>query len=90
VKTYTTHQGLATCLRFALGDAAHLRTYRRRDGRINFEFADPEGKTDEIAKLFFSGELATGDARALLECDRAVRTTVRAALESNGQWRNEQ
>lgn len=89
MKTYTTHQGLATCWRFALGDAAHLRTYRRRDGRMNFEFADPEGQTDEIARLFFAGELATGDARTLLEIDRAIRSSVGTALKRE-EWRGEQ
>jgi hypothetical protein len=56
---------------------------------MNFEFADPEGQTDEIARLFFAGELATGDARTLLEIDRAIRSSVGTALKRE-EWRGEQ
>jgi hypothetical protein len=85
----TSHQGAASTLRFILGDAAHLRTYRRSDGRITFEFENQDGNAAELAELFFSPDgIATGNARQLLECDRAVRATVGVCINS-GEWRNE-
>lgn len=82
------HQAQASVLRYVLGDAAHRRTYRRGDGKLAFEFYDPEGKASEIAALFFSQEgIATGNARQLLECDREVRATVGVCL-NQGEWRN--
>jgi len=84
----TCHQGCASVLRFVFGDASHSRTYRRSDGRISFEFIDPEDKAAEIAQMFFEPEgIATSDARALLECDRAVRLTVGECIQ-HGEWRN--
>jgi hypothetical protein len=85
----TTHQGCASVLRYVLGDAAHLRTHRRSNGRISFEFDEADGKAAEVAELFFSPDgIATGNARQLLECDRAVRATVGECFNS-GEWRNE-
>lgn len=85
----TTHQGCASVLRFVLGDNAHRRTFKRRDGRISFEFYDPEGKCVEIATLFFEPDgIATGNARELLASDRAVRETIGVCINS-GEWRNE-
>jgi hypothetical protein len=90
---HTSHQGCASTLRFILGDAAHLRTYRRDDGKITFEFENSDRKANEIAALFFSEEgIAVGDARQLLESDRAVRKTVSECIRStdlSGEWKNE-
>ena len=85
-----THQGCASLLRYVLGDGAHIRTLRRPDGRIAFEFDDPDDKAAELADLFFSHDgIATGNARQLLDCDRAVRATVGACFNSGeGEWRN--
>lgn len=83
------HQGCATVLRFVLGDANHKRTYRRSDGRLSFEFNDPENKAEEIARMFFEPEsVCISNARELLACDRAVRITVGTAIKT-GEWRNE-
>lgn len=85
----TCHQGCATVLRFVLGDENHRRTYRRSDGRLSFEFNDPEHKAAEVAQAFFLPEgVAVSNARELLACDRAIRTTVGAAIEGDGEWRN--
>lgn len=84
----TTHQGCASLLRFVLGDGAHIRTHRRPDGRVAFEFDDTDRKAAELSDLFFSPEgIATGNARQLLECDRAVRATVGVCI-NDGEWRN--
>lgn len=86
----TCHQGCAAVLRFVLGDENHLRTYRRSDSRISFEFMDPEDKAAEIARTFFEPEgIAVSNARELLACDRAVRLTVGDAIE-RGEWRSEE
>lgn len=85
----TCHQGCATVLRFVLGDENHRRTYRRSDGRLSFEFNDAGDRAADIALAFFSPEgIVTSNARELLACDRAVRATVGAAIEGDGEWRN--
>lgn len=76
-------------LRFVLGDENHRRTYRRSDGRLSFDFNDPEDKAAEIAQMFFEPEsIAVSNARELLACDRAVRASVGECIE-HGEWRNE-
>ena len=85
----TSHQGLASSLRFIYGDAAHLR---RDDGKIRFEFAAGGDVSlpscQEIERLFFSKEgLAVGQALGLLETDRALRKTISACI-NDGEWKN--
>jgi hypothetical protein len=86
----TRHQGCASLCRFALGDSAHRRTFRDEDGKISFEFLDPEEKCPEIAQMFFHPEgAAVSDARALLDAHRAVRMSISAALNGDDkEWRN--
>lgn len=86
----TTNQGCASVLRFALGDASHRRTYKRRDERIGFVFDDPDGKASEVADAYFSSEgAAVADAKKLLACDREVRETVGICINA-GEWRNDE
>lgn len=90
IRYKTSHQGAAALLRYVLGDAAHLRTSRRADGRLSFVFADTEGNAAAIAETFFSPEgTAIANAREFLAVDRAVRATVGECIE-HGEWRNEQ
>lgn len=88
----TCHQGLASFLRYAKGDAAHLRTVRDESGRMAFEFTD-DGTCEELSYLFFSDDCgegaAVGNARALLECQREIRKTISDAINNSGEWRND-
>lgn len=86
----TRHQGCASLLRYALGDAAHVRTYTEPDRRVSFEFDDLDGRCTEMAQLFFSAAgAAISSARELLDCHRAVRRTVTDAIGNGGEWRNQ-
>jgi hypothetical protein len=87
-QTFTTkHLGFATFLRFALGDHAHLSTVM--DGGTAYTFEDdPPGRCRELSDQFFAhGSVAVNDARALLECSRAMKQTAAAARNSaDGTW----
>lgn len=85
----TSHQGLATILRFILGDQSHIRTYT--DGRnIVFEFSDPQDEAPELSKAFFDPEgMAIGNASSLLEMNRRLRQTIQLANGNrDGLWRS--
>jgi hypothetical protein len=86
---YTCNFGLATFLRFALGDDAHLATMKVDGGRASFVFRDdPQGTCRSLANEFFSEEgAAVGNARQLLECSRAAKATLAKADRSeDGTW----
>jgi hypothetical protein len=83
----TRHIGCAAFLRFALGDDAHLST--TVDGSTSYAFTDePYGRCRGLSDQFFAdGSVAVGDARALLECSRALKQTANAArVNSHGLW----
>jgi hypothetical protein len=84
---HTKHQGLAALLLFVLGDAAHVGT-RLADAQrgVIFVFTDdPPGSCEGIAKEFFSEQGAiVANARALLECGRAIRERMNDCLRSSG------
>jgi hypothetical protein len=84
---HTTHLGVASFLRYGLGDAAHTLTTREGEGRtVTFTFDDPDARCFEMAKMFFSREGAPcTDSRVLLEANRDVRETVRLAMKT-GRW----
>lgn len=77
---------LAVFLRFVLGDAAHLETVKEERG-CSFTFADRK-RCLELADAFFSEVGAAVDnAKALLDCERDLRQTMRAAQsDSEGIW----
>jgi hypothetical protein len=57
---------------------------------MSFVFRDDDNRAAEIAREFFGPDsVAIGNARALLEIDRAVRATVGQAVKS-GEWRRDQ
>jgi hypothetical protein len=88
----TRHFGLASALRFCLGDSAHLATFVEPGSkRISYEFADHEGVCEKLAGVFFSEQgMATDDARMLIEAAREVKKTMSAAIHAEGEqvWRN--
>lgn len=86
-QTYSTrHVGLAVCLRFILGDVAHLSTNVTERGS-EFVFAD-SGDCRELASQFFSDDgIAIGNARELLEIARELRrTTAQAHVSPARVW----
>jgi hypothetical protein len=86
---YTCNFGLASFLRFALGDDAHLATMKTDNGRTSFVFRDePQGTCRQLADAFYSEEgAAVGNARQLLECSRAAKATLAKADRSeDGTW----
>jgi hypothetical protein len=89
---YTTrHVGLASFLRYCLGDQAHVATGKAHNGTFNFFFDDADEKCREFENAFFGEEgVAVGDARALLECSKDVRTTIaKASRAGDGTWEAE-
>ena len=92
VSTYRTrHIGLAAMLHFALGEAAHISTYRIEDRRFEFVFSDPEGKCPTISEDFFSPQGALVDnAKKLLEASHVVHLSIQAASANRGLWENTQ
>jgi hypothetical protein len=89
----TRNQGCAAALRYALGPAAHLKTYREPRG-VTFLFQDTAGECRELARQFFGdhgeGPLGVTDARGLIDDFFAIRQTMAAAIASpDGQWSND-
>ena len=85
---YTTrHVGLASFLRYALGDDAHRRTEKVGNFSTLFIFSDTE-LCVKLEHEFFNSEGAmVSNARELLDCARAVKMTVAAAQRSEtGTW----
>jgi len=83
----TTNLGLASFLRYALGDEAHFSTTREADGRtITFRFSDDKGRCSDLATGYFSKRgVPVTDARLLLEASRDIRRTSTVAIKA-GRW----
>jgi len=88
----TRHAGLAGCLRYILGDEAHLATYLEgRSERVSYLFFDPDHQCRRLSDIFFSQDapMQIGDARGLLESMRLVRKTLSACSNSETKrWDN--
>lgn len=83
----TRHVGLAAFLRYGMGDASHIRTQKVGSYSTVFIFNNPE-RCKELEQVFFSRDgAATGNARELLDCARAVKMTVAVAQrDETGTW----
>ena len=85
----TSSVGCAAFLLFTLGDGAHVATSRDGTGtaaRFFFTFQNPEGNCSELKAAFFNGA-GVDDAKALLDCQWAIRQTIRQAdKDPSGIW----
>ena len=81
----TKHSGLAAFLKFVLGDESHVST--TVDTATSYAF-EPYAEAAKLADQFFApGSVGVSDARALLECGRALKHTANAARNSaDGLW----
>jgi hypothetical protein len=86
------HFGLASALRYILGDSAHRETWvENGTKRISYAFRNTNGECEKLAAVFFSDAgMATGNARDLIEAAREVKKTMTAAINTDGEqiWRN--
>jgi hypothetical protein len=87
----TAHLGFASFLFYCLGDDSFVKTIREVNGTKfthHFVFNDAEGVCPNLNSEFFSPDGAqVGDARALLECNRTIKRTIRSCdLSPNGTW----
>ena len=80
----------ATLIRYALGDASHVRTEKTGRGPT-FVFND-RARSKELQELWYSpdGEpIAVGDVRAFIDVGKAIRESIGAAETSpGGVWEN--
>lgn len=83
----TRHVGLASFLRYALGDDAHLRTEKVGNFSTLFIFSDTE-RCGELEREYFSKDGAmVSNAHQLLDCSRLIKATVAKAQRSDtGTW----
>jgi hypothetical protein len=81
----TKHVGFAAFLLYVLGDESHIST-TRHDNSYAFSFDDPDYRCKQLQPAFFGEEgAATGNARALLDCSRAIGKTI-TEVKNFGSW----
>jgi len=81
------HVGYAAFLRYCLGDDAHTATTKIPTG-FTFSFDDKDDQCNDLHVAFYSPEgAAVGNARALLDCAKAIKTTL-AIAKRLGSWEN--
>ena len=82
---------VASFLRYALPDGAHLETIIEETGPL-FVFADTE-RCRELSNMYYNDKepIAIGDLKAFVEQTRQLRSTVTAARNSpDGRWENKE
>ncbi len=86
---YTTRDmALATFISYVRPEL-HIATAKTGPFSSTFEFTDPTACV-ELASAFY-GRAGVDDAKALLECARDVKGTIRKANEApDGVWRTEE
>jgi hypothetical protein len=87
--TYTTRDMALATFIFYVHPELHVATSKTGPYSCSFEFADPTACA-ELASAFY-GRAGVDDAKALLECARDVKGTIRKANEAHdGVWRKEE